>query len=188
MAQTLSPGLAAFLADLRVRHAERVGFDHAYERMMYQTESPPTPRSLSHITAYLHNERDDGLVAGVPSDAACRALGPLLQGMRWPDPSPLSRAADLLPGWDTLHVSTLLHSIIPDYPIWGAPESRALAGLGLEAPYVEGPGEASEAYGAYMRRIKDLREAARSDQVPESHHYLTRIVQAALEELGRRGS
>lgn len=182
---TTTVTLDTFLADLRARHGQRLPKDTPYEAMMYRAENPPTHASLQALAGYIEAERpDSATVPPIPDDdATLQALGKVFAQMRWPDAQPLASAASRLPQWDTLHVTTLLHAIIPDYPILGPHEVQGLAKLGIRAEYIAEPTGAVAAYATYMQHVKHLREAARFDQVPESHHYLTRIVQAALEDL-----
>lgn len=180
-----APPVTSFLEGLREDHAEQLPRDHIYETMMYRASNPPTSESLTALRQYVQTVRTDGRLdeAVMDDPNAQQELGRLLAGMVWPDPAPLESAARLLPGWNTVAVTTLLHTQIPDYPIFGSAEARGLKRLGYAVEYKDGPHHAREAYGAFLDALKDLRERARYDQVPESHHFLTRIVQASLVTL-----
>ncbi len=153
--------------------------------MMYAAGNPPTPESLEPLIGHLQESRRDATTGnGIPTQRTALArLGDLLSGMVWPDPAPIVSAGQVLAQWNTVAVSTLLHTQIPDYPIFGADEARGLARLGYDVEYEDDPQRALEPYGRAIEAVKDLRERARWDQVPESHHFLTRIMQTALAEL-----
>lgn len=175
----------AFLDTLRTRHTARLPKDRVYERMMYAARNPPSRDTFAPLLEFLADEREDvGPDTRAPRDPqSYDGLGDLLAGMVWPDPAPLVPVARLLEGWNTVAVTTLLHTQIPDYPIFGPVEARGLRRLGYDVEYVDDPLQAETAYGAAIEAVKNLREQARWDQVPESHHFLTRIVQASLAEL-----
>lgn len=179
--ESASP-VTAFLEGLRRRHADQLPQDRVYETMMYRARNPPTVESLSALQDYLDQVRTDAQInEALMDDAdAQQAIGELLAGMVWPDPAPLETAAKMLPDWNTVAITTLLHTQIPDYPIFGPGEAQGLKRLGYHVEYEDDPRYARETYGAALDALKDLRERARFDQVPESHHFLTRIVQASL--------
>jgi hypothetical protein len=177
--------LAAFLDALIPRHRARLDHDAAYEAMMYAAHNPPSRDTLAPLITYLDAARPDARLPRTPLDRdVFHKLAELFAHMVWPDPAPLEAAGRLLSGWNTVALTTLLHSQIPDYPIFGPAEAEGLTRLGYAVRYVDEPTRAEDAYGAMIRAVKEIRENARYDQVPESHHFLTRIVQTALEENG----
>ncbi len=149
---------------------------------MYRARNPPTVDSLTALQVYLDEVRMDAQIdeALMDDPDAQQTIGELLAGMVWPDPAPLEIAARILPDWNTVAITTLLHTQIPDYPIFGPDEAEGLKRLGYDVEYEDDSNHARDAYGRALDALKDLRERARYDQVPESHHFLTRIVQASL--------
>lgn len=175
-----------FLEALRAHHETQLPKDRAYEQMMYAARNPPTRDTLAPLHSYLKEQRPDAKTGSdTPDDGTLTRLADILAGMVWPDPAPVTTVALLLDGWNTVAVTTLLHTQIPDYPIFGPQEAAGMRRLGYTVEYVDDPQQAERAYGDAIEALKDLRERARYDQVPESHHFLTRIVQTALAELSQ---
>jgi hypothetical protein len=177
----------AFLDTLRRRHDAQLPKDRDYEAMMYAAHNPPTNKSLAPLVAYLDEHRDDAKTTNNLDPKALVLLGDKMAGIVWPDPAPVRILGTLLHGWNTVAVTTLLHTHIPDYPIFGPDEAQGLRRLGYDVEYTDDPQQAETAYGNMIDALKDLREKARYDQVPESHHFLTRIVQAGLVEYAHEG-
>ncbi|MBW3582866.1 MAG: hypothetical protein KY455_07185 [Euryarchaeota archaeon] len=175
----------AFLDSMRERYLHQHVAEPEYDAVVYRARFLPDPEVL-HLIVQMCGRRRSITSSEPPvpeSLDARKEIAAILTPMRWPDTTPVARLGALLPGWDTLHVTTLMHAVIPDYPIWGPEESDALDALGLLCPYQDDPNHAEEPYRILNDAVKHLREAARYHQVPESHHYLTRVVQAALLDL-----
>lgn len=177
--------LGPFLERLRDRYTARRVEEPEYDAILYRTTFLPEPDVLGLIHTFLARRRGAEDRPTIPEALDTRErLAAILEPMHWPDPTPLAGLAEVLPDWDSLHLTTLMHAEIPDYPIWGPEECRGARLLGFDVDYDPAPAGAVDAYRRYMDAVKRIRDAASFEVVPECHHYLTRIVQSALFALG----
>lgn len=145
--------------------------DPVYQGLLYRVEHPFDQGDLDRI--------DDAFGAPRPHwsrESAGQAIA-LLDAMAYPDTMALSGLRGV-PGLSLAHVSRYLHFFHHVYPVYDEATCRALAGLGVEVPFLKD--RDPTVYGLYVAAIEDLKERAPFWAFPEYNVSLQRVVQAAL--------
>lgn len=149
----------------------------AYDEILYAMRRPLTHGVYQQVLAYVGHHADAG--DGDPFAEADRVL----RACRYPDPEPLAGLREL--GCDLRLATALLHFYNPAFPIYDVPSLAAARRLGREVPFeVQLSGEGLAAYRQFVLLVHDYKERIGHFFVPETHYYLTRVIEGALWGMG----
>lgn len=139
----------------------------AYDRVIYATGMPVSDADVSRSLGFAgFDERPVSLPRG-------QELRELIEAHPYPRLARRAPRGIAVEAW-----SAILHFHDPSYPLDTPDARRGLAHLGYKI--TEGT-----PYSAYVAAVDDLKERAPAIAVPETHWFLSRLVQVGLEFWGR---
>lgn len=156
----------------------KAAWEKPYNELIYGIERPLARQNIADVVQWL----DGGKLPTLGPREVAR-INDVMQAVRWPDVRPLAR----LKGIDGLtlpRAAAVMHFHNPSFPTFqdGAVQGLALVGRRVRRPLALGL-EPTRAYRRYLEVLGELKEAIPYTCVPESHYFLSWVLEASLAQL-----
>lgn len=139
----------------------------AYDRVLYATSMPITQADVARSLGFAGFEKRP---PGLPREDGLRGL---LDENSYPQLASLVPQGVASGAW-----SAILHFHDPSYPLDSSDARRGLAHLGYKITD-------HDPYATFVAAVDDLKDRAPARAVPETHWFLSRLIQVGLERWGR---